>query len=311
MTTPMSPTIEDNDAHRLMAYQANLKKRFESLDKQLESLKNNFVKCDTMAKDTQSKNLGLASIVSLMDFVEHQELQTTVRGIVQTLHNVNTQTGFMGERVGSVCAIELERFQAKLKSLRQFVHSQRKENKKGMKKDGSNVYQYRSENDRARVIREKKKMEERIYSDLQDLKVIIDEYIHAQLLYHSKCFEAWARLYQKCKTISKESNKQPSNAQSQQITTQKRVLSAEDDSAGASSATSPYAGDARSIAISNKLKQKDQSQGEDDTSDEFDQEESTPTIVKTSISTSSLPPKQRFQSLVKKSVVLQQGGKRS
>src|SRR5690348_16531893 len=108
-TTPMSPASpSDPEAHRLMVYQANLKLRFGALDKQLDALKTNFIKCDSLAKETQNRNIGLASNYGLMELAEHKELQSAVTGIIHTLHEVNIQTGYLGERVGSVCAIELE-----------------------------------------------------------------------------------------------------------------------------------------------------------------------------------------------------------
>lgn len=272
-TTPMSPASpNDPEAHRLMVYQANLKVRFSNLDKQLDSLKNNFVKVDNLAKETQHRNLGLASNYGLMELGEHKELQLAVTGIIQTLHDVNIQTGYLGERVGSVCAIDLERFQAKLKSLRSFVHGHRKENKKGMKKDVGNVYQYRSENDRARIIRESKKLEERIYAELTDLKSIIDEYIHAQLMYHSRCFEAWAKLYSKCKQNSKAL----------------AVIRDEDSGSQKTETNKTDTNKRHTLPSSMKIKQVVVND-EDDSSEES----SAPIPTKTSISASSIPNKSK------------------
>jgi hypothetical protein len=294
-----------------MTYEANLMKRLKALDEHLQLLKDSYVKHNQLSIDIQHRNSSVSKLVEPIDVVEHKELQATIKGIVETLRDVNSHAGCMGERVGSICAIEVERFQAKLKSLRQYVGSQRKENKKSMKKDGNNVYHYKSENDQARVIRETKLLEERLYADLQDLKSIVDEYVHAQLLYHSKCFEAWAKLYQKCKRIDKGLTPVSvgTPVEAQQPARIKRVLSLEEERAGATptnTAASPHAGPTRTMSAS-AVETKHISKDLDDSSDE---EEETPVVVKSAVPASSeLPQNARtrsalFQSGAKKSVVL-------
>ncbi|KAG2392125.1 hypothetical protein C9374_012377 [Naegleria lovaniensis] len=147
-------------------------------------------------KSLQSSKKSLDPIdeaVSTLDVRDHRELQS----FLSLIHHASVQTAHqnvvMQERLERLKSKDLDTFEKSWKLIRDFTQQYVKSTKKTIKKRKK---QPPSKNDQVRDIKENRGLKKKIYEGMDEMRSILEEYVHTQLFYHSKCLEMWACVWE-------------------------------------------------------------------------------------------------------------------
>ncbi|KAF0978747.1 hypothetical protein FDP41_002567 [Naegleria fowleri] len=155
-------------------------------------------------KSLQSSKKALDPIdegMASLDVRDHRELQS----FLSLIHHASVQTSHqnvvMQERMERLKSKDLDTFEKTWKLIRDFTQQYVKSTKKSLKKRKK---QPPSKNDQVRDIKENRGLKKKIYEGMDEMRSIMEEYVHTQLFYHSKCLEMWAFVWEEANRNRKD-----------------------------------------------------------------------------------------------------------